>query len=379
MVRVGGLQLLVEQGITSARSRRHDAGRATEGDQPARATRWCDDQHACFARNWSRSWPRRASAACAASELTDRQLAARRAGLRQRDLLGPDADGRRPRPTTSRCSPIRRCTSACSSSPIRRAASSRGSPSFRCGRSLPRFLTLGCRPRLRVHAAGRCRAAVRRPVLPRREGRRSACRFRITRNADFSAPRRPGGRPAGRHGGHSRRPASTATACGWRVAADASREIAGVSAASRCDVGDDDVFHAPRPARPVGLHAADRPARLRRTASTSPGRRSRRPISSPAQSMFEILARAATCCSITPMRSSSRSLRLIEEAADDPDVLAIKQILYRTSRNSPIVAALARAAAARQVRDGDRRAQGPLRRSPQHRMGPQPGSRPACR
>jgi len=37
-------------------------------------------------------------------------------------------------------------------------------------------------------------------------------------------------------------------------------------------------------------------------------------------------------------------LRFIDEAASDPDVLAIKQTLYRTSRASPVVASLIRAA-----------------------------------
>ncbi|TWU42174.1 polyphosphate kinase 1 [Novipirellula artificiosorum] len=63
----------------------------------------------------------------------------------------------------------------------------------------------------------------------------------------------------------------------------------------------------------------------------------------PADPMFSTIAKGDLLL-VHPYERFDPVVRLIEEAVADPDVLAIKQVLYRTSKRSPIVAALMRAA-----------------------------------
>ncbi len=65
----------------------------------------------------------------------------------------------------------------------------------------------------------------------------------------------------------------------------------------------------------------------------------------PGKSIFEII-RAGDVLLNHPYDSFEPVLQFIEEAAADPDVVAIKQILYRTAKNSRIINALIRAAEA---------------------------------
>ena len=108
------------------------------------------------------------------------------------------------------------------------------------------------------------------------------------------------------------------------------------------DVADTDVYAVPGP---LDLAAFFRLANLAGTDALKiePWTPQTAPEAPPAESAFAVLKRGNLLL-FHPYESYDFVLRLLQEAAEDPNVLAIKQVLYRVSDNSPVVAALMRAA-----------------------------------
>ncbi len=111
------------------------------------------------------------------------------------------------------------------------------------------------------------------------------------------------------------------------------------------DVPEENVYLCRRPHRPGRVPAPHRPGPPRPGRSSldaghpSSAGRERRPL--------RRAGRTATCSSTTPTSRSAASVEaFVAPAAEDPDVLAIKQTLYRTGGDSPMVASLIRASQA---------------------------------
>jgi polyphosphate kinase len=336
MVRVGGLQVLVEQGITTP-----DPAGMTPSDQLAAISRRTHEmvkaQQATF-RDIEAKAAEAGIRRLRGSELSDRQTRAIEQVFESEifSVLTPMAVRTgEPFPLL-----VNQMLHVC----VQLAAdsTSEGKPRFAIvplGRAMPRFFTLGAD---RGYSYILLEDVVGTFIGRFFPGEKVVghAPFRITRNADFSL------RDdlavdllAGMEDILSARKRGDCV----RLEIDAAADKSLLTYLSQAlAVSPDDVFPS---AGPIDLAAFMQVADLKGFDSlrNEPWPPQQTPDIDPGQSVFRTLSRRDVLL-VHPYQSFDPVVRLVEEAAADPDVLAIKQILYRTSRTSPIVAALAKAA-----------------------------------
>lgn len=337
MVRVGGLRVLIEQGLTSP-----DPSGMTPSDQLAAVTvrvrQMVADQYQCFAKELE---PLLAEAGIkrltGKKELSERQRKAVEQVFENEifSTLTPMAI------VAPENFPLLSNLSSSVAVQLQPAADST-TPRFAIiplGRTLSRLLTVGSDRGYAYILLEDVVGLYLDRFFPGEEIV-SFASFRITRNTDFSlrddlAPDLLAGMKgiltARKHGDCVRLEVGSTIAKELRAFLQKSLEVE-----------DQDIYEVPGPLElSVFMPLTDRPGFDALKYESWPPQRS--PEVEPGISMFGILARQDVLL-YHPYQSFEPILRLIEQAAVDPDVLAIKQILYRTSRTSPIVAALARAA-----------------------------------